>query len=35
MTQPVLSLPAIRFEVFEVDLQGGELRKRGRRVKLQ
>ncbi len=35
MTQPVLSSPVIRFEVFEVDLQGGELRKRGRRVKLQ
>ena len=35
MTQPVVSPPLIRFEVFEVDLQGGELRKRGRRVKLQ
>jgi len=27
MTQPVLSHRPIRFEVFEVDLQGGELRK--------
>jgi len=35
MTQPVLSPAVIRFEVFEVDLKGGELRKGGRKVKLQ
>jgi Tol biopolymer transport system component/DNA-binding winged helix-turn-helix (wHTH) protein len=35
MTQPALSPAVIRFEAFEVSLQAAELRKRGRRVKLQ
>ena len=35
MTTPTLPRPLIRFEVFEVDLQAAELRKRGHRVKLQ
>jgi Tol biopolymer transport system component/DNA-binding winged helix-turn-helix (wHTH) protein len=35
MTQPALSPAVIRFEAFEVSLQAGELRKRGRRIKLQ
>jgi Tol biopolymer transport system component/DNA-binding winged helix-turn-helix (wHTH) protein len=35
MTQPILPTPLIRFEVFEIDLRAGELRKRGRRLKLQ
>src|SRR5437868_6649890 len=35
MSQPVLSPPVIRFEVFEFELRAGELRKRGRKLKLQ
>ena len=35
MTPPALSPAVIRFEVFEVSLQPAELRKNGRRVKLQ
>ena len=35
MTTPTLPRPLIRFEVFEVDLQAAELRKRGQKVKLQ
>ncbi len=35
MTPPALSTAVIRFDVFEVSLQAAELRKRGRRVKLQ
>jgi len=35
MATPTLPRPLMRFEVFEVDLQVAELRKRGHRVKLQ
>lgn len=36
MTRPAFSGPPLRrFDVFEVDLKSAELRKRGRRVRLQ
>lgn len=35
MSTPTLSRPLIRFEVFEVDLQAAELRKRGQKIRLQ
>ena len=35
MTTPTLPRPLIRFEIFEVDLQCAELRKRGQKVRLQ
>ena len=35
MTYPQLSSRVVRFDVFEVDLQAGELRKETRKVKLQ
>jgi DNA-binding winged helix-turn-helix (wHTH) protein/Tol biopolymer transport system component len=35
MTDPQLSSSVVRFDVFEVDLQAGELRKESRKVKLQ
>jgi Tol biopolymer transport system component/DNA-binding winged helix-turn-helix (wHTH) protein len=35
MTTPTFPRPLIRFQPFEVDLQSAELRKRGRKVRLQ
>jgi DNA-binding winged helix-turn-helix (wHTH) protein/Tol biopolymer transport system component len=35
MTYPQLSSRVVRFDVFEVDLQAGELRKESRKVRLQ
>jgi DNA-binding winged helix-turn-helix (wHTH) protein len=35
MQEPVLSSTVLTFDVFEIDLRAGELRKDGRRVKLQ
>src|SRR5215469_12099775 len=35
MEYPVVSLRVVRFGAFEVDLQAGQLRKNGRKVKLQ
>ncbi len=35
MTHPQLSSRVVRFDVFEVDFQAGELRKESRKVKLQ
>jgi Tol biopolymer transport system component/DNA-binding winged helix-turn-helix (wHTH) protein len=35
MTPPTVPRPLVRFEVFEADLQSGELRKRGQRIRLQ
>jgi Tol biopolymer transport system component/DNA-binding winged helix-turn-helix (wHTH) protein len=35
MAEPVLVSVVVRFDVFEVDLRAGELRKEGRRIKLQ
>src|SRR5690348_12798750 len=35
MTDQQLSSSVVRFDVFEVDLQAGELRKESRRVRLQ
>ena len=35
MQDPGLSAEVVRFDIFEVDLRAGELRKEGRLVKLQ
>src|ERR1700724_3171538 len=35
MQEPGLPSRVVRFDVFEIDLRAGELRKEGRRVKLQ
>ena len=35
MMRPILFPLVLRFEAFEVHLQAGELRKQGRKVKLQ
>jgi len=35
MQDPEVSATVMRFDVFEIDLRAGELRKKGRRVKLQ
>jgi DNA-binding winged helix-turn-helix (wHTH) protein len=35
MPDPVLSSMVVRFDIFEVDLRAGELRKEGRPIKLQ